>query len=142
MPTSSTLKVEPLTIEDTSDITNLFFAAFTGPQIRRVFPDTPSVRKWLGDAITNDITNKPFQRYLKVVDTESKDDQGRLRIAAYAKWDLSMPDERGQRFPPWHEDMPRQLCEEFFDREDKNRKRVMGDRKHFCMFPIPRLFLP
>jgi hypothetical protein len=132
MPTSSTLKVEPLTIEDTSDITNLWFAAFTDPQMRRVIPDTRSVRKWLEDANINDITTKPFQRYLKVVDTGSKDDQGRLRIAAYAKWDLSMPDERGQRYPPWHEDMPRQLCEEFFDREEKNRK-------HFCMFPTHSL---
>jgi hypothetical protein len=84
IPTSSTLKVEPLTIEDTSNITNPWFAAFTDPQIRRVFPDTPSVRKWLEDANINDITNKLFQRYLKVVATESKDDQGRLRIAAYA----------------------------------------------------------
>jgi len=33
---------------------------------------------------------KPFQKYVKVIDTESVDEQGRPRIVAYAKWDLSM----------------------------------------------------
>lgn len=134
MTTPTTLHLEPLTIEDNAALTDLWFAAFTDPALRRVFPDTPIVRRWLEDANRHDLLHKPFQRYLKVVDTRSRDANGRPRIAAYAKWDLSMPDERGRRYPPWHEEMPAELCEEFFRKEEENRRRVMGDRKHFCMW--------
>lgn len=127
------LQIEPITLEDIPAITALWFASFTDPSIRRVFPDTPGVRQWLEDANRRDMTEKPFQRYVKVVDTTSQDSTGRSRIAAYAKWDLSMPEERGSRYPPWHEDMPRKLCDEFFAKEEENRKRVMRDRKHICM---------
>jgi hypothetical protein len=129
---TSTLKLEPLTIEDNSALTELWFAAFSDPDLQRVFPNTPGVRKWMEDANAHDILNKPFQRYIKVIDTASKDADGRPRIAAYAKWDLSMPEERGRRYPPWHEEMPGEMCEAFFMKEEANRKRVMGDTKHFC----------
>lgn len=132
MTTPSSLKLEPLTIKDNSALTDLWFAAFTDPELQRVFPNTPGVRKWLEDANAHDLLHKPFQRYMKVIDTESKDAQGRPRIAAYAKWDLSMPEERGRRYPPWHEEMPGKLCEAFFTKEEANRKRVMGATKHFC----------
>ncbi|TKX23020.1 acetyltransferase-like protein 10 [Elsinoe australis] len=127
------LQIEPITLEDIPAITALWFASFTDPSIRRVFPDTPGVRQWLEDANRRDMTEKPFQRYVKVVDTTSQDSTGRSRIAAYAKWDLSMPEERGSRYPPWHEDMPRKLCDEFFAKEEENRKRVMRDRKHIYL---------
>jgi hypothetical protein len=38
-----------------------------------------------------------YQKYVKVVDPDTKDAQGRARIVAYAKWDLAMPDEAGKR---------------------------------------------
>ncbi|CAL5871089.1 uncharacterized protein PFLUO_LOCUS5335 [Penicillium psychrofluorescens] len=133
MTTPSPLVLQPVALEDNAALTELWFAAFNGPEIRKVIPDTPGVRKWLENAIRDDMLHKPFQRYVKVVDTTSTDDQGRLRIVAYAKWDLAMPDERGRRFPPWHEEMPAAMCEEFFMKEEKNRLRVMGDTKHFCM---------
>ncbi|KAJ5133720.1 acetyltransferase [Penicillium atrosanguineum] len=133
MSTTSTLKLETLTIEDNSALTDLWFAAFSDPILRRVFPNTPGVRKWLENANAHDLLNKSFQRYIKVVDTESQDAEGRPRIAAYAKWDLSMPEERGRRYPPWHEEMPGELCEAFFMKEEANRKRVMGDTRHFYL---------
>lgn len=43
-----------------------------------------------------------------------------------------MPDERGDRFPPWHGDMPGQVCDTFFGGLESERRRVMGDRKHYC----------
>lgn len=43
-----------------------------------------------------------------------------------------MPDERGARFPPWHGDMPGQDCDAFFGGLEKSRRRVMGDKKHYC----------
>ncbi|KAL1851765.1 hypothetical protein Plec18170_006068 [Paecilomyces lecythidis] len=128
-----TLKLEPVTLEDIPAITDLWFAAFTDPELQRVFPNTPGIHKWLENANAHDLLNKLFQRYIKVVDTKSVDSQGRPRIAAYAKWDLSMPEERGRRYPPWHEDMPAKLCDEFFSKEEVNRKRVMGDKKHIYL---------
>ncbi|KAJ5832204.1 acyl-CoA N-acyltransferase [Penicillium riverlandense] len=133
MTTPNCLELKPMTLEDNAALTELWFAAFSDPEIRQVFPDTPGVRKWLEDANRHDMLNKPFQRYVKVVDPTATDDQGRLRIAAYAKWDLAMPDERGRRYPPWHEDMPADVCDAFFLQEEKNRMRVMGDKKHFYL---------
>lgn len=140
MTTANPLRLEPLTLEDNASLTDLWFAAFTDPALAKVFPNTPGVRQWLENANRHDLINKPFQKYIKIVDTETTDEQGRPRIAAYAKWDLSTPEERGRRYPPWHEEMPGEMCEAFFQKEEANRKRVMGDRKHFCMVsPSPTL---
>ncbi|KAJ5469379.1 hypothetical protein N7539_008997 [Penicillium diatomitis] len=49
------------------------------------------------------MAHKPLQIYLKVVDTQALDSPGRPRLIPSAKWNLSMPEERGPRFPPWHE---------------------------------------
>ncbi|CAI7572732.1 unnamed protein product [Penicillium pancosmium] len=133
MATKAPLQLEPLTLEDTPALTELWFAAFTDPELRRVFPDTPAVRQWLTDANQHDLTHKPFQKYIKVIDPISTDQQGRPRIAAYAKWDTSMPEERGGRYPPWHEEMSASLCDEFFRKEEENRIRVMGEKKHFYL---------
>ncbi|KAL4932398.1 GNAT family N-acetyltransferase [Aspergillus undulatus] len=91
-PTSLKLKLAPLTA--------IWFIAFTDPAPRRLWPDTPGVRGWWDEANSNDLRENPFQKYVKVVGTEMG------RIAAYAKWDLSTPEERGRRYPPWHADMP------------------------------------
>ncbi|KAJ5925318.1 acetyltransferase [Penicillium verhagenii] len=133
MASPNPLKLEPLTLEDNVALTSLWFAAFTAPELQKVFPNTPGVRQWLENANQHDMLNKPFQKYIKVVDTENKDENGRPRIAAYAKWDLSMPEERGRRYPPWHEEMPGEMCEAFFLMEEENRRRVMGDRKHYYL---------
>ncbi|KAJ5654752.1 acetyltransferase [Penicillium lividum] len=133
MAASNTLKLDLVTLEDSSALIDIWFAAFSDPGSRRLFPHTAGVRSWLEDAIHRDL-GRSFQRYLKVIDTGSKDADGKSRIAAYAKWDLATPEERGPRYPPWHSDMPRELCEAFVTRGESNRKRVMGDQKHICMF--------
>lgn len=130
--TTSPLRIEIATLDDVPTLTEIWFAAFTDPGIRCLWPDTAGVRKWWDDANRNDMLNKPFQRYIKVVDPESTDGDGRMRIAAFAKWDTAMPEERGRRYPPWHDDMPAQVCDAFFDGEENERRRVMGDRKHYC----------
>ncbi|KAJ6016296.1 acetyltransferase [Penicillium herquei] len=131
--TSSTLKLEPLTPEDVHAVSELWFAAFTDPSMAEVFPNTPGMGKWLENATLGDLTNKPFQKYIKIVDTEAVDSQGRPRLAAFAKWDLAMPEERGRRWPPWHEDMKGDTAEKFFQILEGNRMRVMGDQKHFYL---------
>lgn len=133
MATPTALRLEMATLDDVLALTELWFAAFKDDAgIRRLWPDTPGVRKWWDDANRSDILNKPFQRYVKVIDPGSADAGGRARIAAYAKWDLSMPEGRGRRYPPWHGDMPGQLCDVFMQREEDERRRVMGDQKHYC----------
>ena len=132
MPSPKSLQLATVTLEDVPTLTEVWFAAFTDPGLRRLWPDTPNVRKWWDDANRNDILNKPFQHYIKVIDPESNDSQGRTRIAAFAKWDTSMPSERGRRYPPWSEDMPGDECDVFVEREEIERRRVMGDLKHYC----------
>lgn len=134
MAASSPLKLELVTPEDSSALMDLWFAAFSDPHSRRLFPNTPGVRNWLEDAIRYDLLRRPFQRYVQMVDPGSKDANGQPRIAAYAKLDLSTPEERGPRYPPWHDDMPKEDCQAFVDRGESNRKRVMGDQKHICRF--------
>ena len=132
MAASNGLRLEPATLEDIPAITDLWFAAFTDPDFRRLWPDTPGVRKWWDDTNRNDMLTKPFQKYLKVVDPSAVGSDGRPRIVSYAKWDLAMIPDRGRRYLPWHEDMAIAECDEFFEREDRERMRVMGDEKHYC----------
>lgn len=70
--------------------------------------------------------NKPYQ-------PNSRDAHGRPRIVAFAKWDLAMSEERGRRWPVWHADQPGRECEEFLATLERNRRRVMGEEKHYCM---------
>lgn len=127
------LVLQPATLDDIPDLTALWFETFTDPAMQHLWPDKPGIRNWWAEANRGDMTEKPYQKYVKVVDPESKDANGRPRIVAYAKWDLAMPDERGPRFPPWHEDMNKQECENFFNAMEINRKRIFGDMKHYCM---------
>lgn len=134
----NTFILEPATVEDIPALTSLWFAAFTDPDFRRMWPDTPGVHQWWDDTTRNDMLTKPFQKYIKVVDPTSVDADGRARIASFAKWDLAMIPDRGRRYLPWHEDMAAEECDVFFEREDGERTRVMGGEKHYCMFPSPR----
>ncbi|KAJ6008511.1 hypothetical protein N7540_012487 [Penicillium herquei] len=136
MPFSEYLKIEPVTVADSSALADLWLVAFSDSHSRQLFPDTPGVRKWLEDAIFRDILDHSFQHYMKIIDTELKNDNGGPPIIAYAKWDFSLPEERGPRYPPWHDDMPRELCDAFVARGDTNRKIIMGNTKHICMDPI------
>src|SRR5437879_347580 len=106
------------------------FSAFTDPGMRRLFPDTPGFRQWFTDENRSDMINKPFQKYLKVVDTTSTDEQGRPRTVSYAKWDTGTLEERGRRYPPWHADSPADECESFFVGMEKVRRQLMGDTRH------------
>ncbi|OQE46325.1 hypothetical protein PENCOP_c001G04652 [Penicillium coprophilum] len=133
MSTPSPLVLELATLNDLPVITELWFTVFSDPGMRKLFPDTPGTREWFTEANRIDMLTKPYQKYIKIIDPNTKDAQGQARIVAYAKWDLAMPDERGARFPPWHGDMPGQDCDAFFGGLEKERKRVMGDRKHYYL---------
>ncbi|KAK1719712.1 acetyltransferase [Colletotrichum lupini] len=111
----NTLKLEEATLDD--------FAAFAGDEvISRLWPDTPGVRAWWDEANGGDMAAKTFQRYVKVVD-----------VSSVATWDTSMPAERGRRYPPWAGDMPSEVCDLFFAREEAERGRVMGGEGHYYL---------
>ncbi|PCG94400.1 Acyl-CoA N-acyltransferase [Penicillium occitanis (nom. inval.)] len=131
---TTTLVLEEATIEDFPAIRDIWFAAFTQPVIGELFPDSPGMREWvLNDWHLNDFKTRPFQKYLCVADTASRDEQGRPRLVAFGKWDLSMPEERGRRFPQWHPSSPYERCEGLIDALEKERRRVMGDEKHYYL---------
>ncbi|KAJ4313777.1 hypothetical protein N0V84_009238 [Fusarium piperis] len=132
MTTLNALRLELATPEDITAMVDLWFEAFKDPDMQRLWPGTPGVRKWWHDANYHDILHKPTARYVKVIDPDTLDAHDRPRIAAYAKWDTAMPEERGRRYPPWHQDMPGEECQAFFQREEDERERVMGDQKHYC----------
>lgn len=142
MPVDSSFKIEPLTLRDNDALTDLWFAAFSNSELQHAFPDTPGMRTWITKNNMNNLRNKPFQIFVKVVDTTSLDARGRPRLVAYAQWDLCTPEERGTRFLPWHEEMPGGQLRGMFMMLEKNRKRVMGDRKHVCMFFFLSLSFP
>jgi NAD-dependent oxidoreductase involved in siderophore biosynthesis len=129
MTAFSTLRLEPVTEDDIQALSSLWYAAFTDPGFRKLFPDTPAVRQWWDDANRADLRKKPFQKYLKVVDTASKN-----KIIAYAKWDLSTAEQRGERFPPFPAEGDQELLEKFFGTMENERKRVLGDRLNYCMY--------
>ena len=130
---TSPLVLEPATAEDVPAIIDVWFAAFTQPLISQLLPDTPGMREWHRDWHLGNFQNRPSTKYLRIVYTESKDEQGRPRIVAFGVWDLAMPEDRGRRFPPWHVDCPQQSCEDFITTLESERKRVMGDVKNYCM---------
>lgn len=128
------LVLEPAALEDIPTIADLWFASFTEPLVRHLFPDTPGMRKWVRDEWYTADFHKPHFKYVRVVDTEAKDEQGRPRIVGFAKWDTSTPQERGPRFPPWHDDSPKEECEGMIGGLNDERIRIMKDQGHYCMF--------
>jgi hypothetical protein len=174
----SSLRLEPVTLDDIPEITKLWYAAMRDPfTLERISPDTPGVRQWWDDANRHDLLHKPFQHYVKVVDTAipavsinghtvdsnnaikedddhvveggregtSTDQRMSYKMIAYAKWDLSMPGEGGDRFPPWHPDSDAEACEQLNEAFAKERKRVLGDERSYCKFflsPLIYYFFP
>lgn len=122
----SSLHIEPVTLADIPHITELWYTVFSTPEMLRLFPDTPGLRQWWGDANRHDLLHKPGQKYLKAVDDESG------VMVAYAKWDLAL-DQRGDRFPPWHAESDRPACQAFFGGLDEERVKLVGGRRHYCM---------
>lgn len=125
------LELHPATPTDIPALIETWYASFTDETIRHFWPNTPPIHDWWTNAHTTDMTTKPFQKYLKVIDP-SATERGQARIVAWAKWDLSMPAERGRRFPAWHAEQPGAETEAFFGKMEKARERVMGGRKNYC----------
>ncbi|KAH8422427.1 uncharacterized protein LDX57_000181 [Aspergillus melleus] len=124
---TSTLKLQPVTLDDIPSLTDLFYDAFGIPENLQMFPDTPGVRKWWTEANRTWLLEKPDSRMLKVVDTRHPG-----RIVAYAKWNLAAH-KYEPRFPPWHEESDRELCGKLFGITQEHREKVLGEREHYYL---------
>ena len=125
------LVLEAVTVEDVPDIVELWFAAFQQPIITTLWPNTPGMHDWWRDWHLSNLKKANF-KYLKVVDTDSKDANGKPRLIAFGVWDTSMAEDRGVRFPPWHPDSDPKGCDLLLETLEAERKRVMGTQKHYC----------
>ncbi|KAF7596798.1 hypothetical protein BBP40_012397 [Aspergillus hancockii] len=123
----STLIIEDVVPEDIPKLSDVWFGAFNSPSNQELFPDTPGVHTWWDEANREDLLHKPYQKYLKVIDSTHPEN-----IVAYGKWDLE-PDECVKRYPPWHTESNAKLCNRFFGGIEKQRKRLMGKRKHYYL---------
>jgi hypothetical protein len=124
------LVIQPVTINDVPALSELWYTAFSIPVNLRMFPDTPGVRAWWDEANRRDLLYNPLRKLFKIVDPTTPD-----FVVAYAKWDLD-PSESGERFPPWHEESDHETCERLFTGLSEERKKLLGDRKHYCTDPI------
>lgn len=128
----ASLCVQPVTLNDIPTLTQLWYRAFSIPINLRMFPNTPGVRVWWDETNCRDLLHNPLRKLFKVVDPARPE-----VVIAYAKWDLD-PSESGERFLPWHEESDRETCERLFDGLDEERRRFLGDRKHYCMIDTSR----
>ncbi|RMJ01506.1 hypothetical protein CDV36_015752 [Fusarium kuroshium] len=128
------LVLERAALDDIPALTELWYAGFTDPGVRYLWPDTPGVRRWWDDANRQGLANKAYQHYMKVIDTNSKDRQGRPLTVAFAKWDMATQEERGPRYPAWNQDMPLQAIESFIQSLEISRQQVMSRKtKHYYL---------
>ncbi|KAJ5885377.1 acetyltransferase [Penicillium taxi] len=125
------LQLKHMTSDDVPAAVDVFYESFTN--LQDIFPDTLKTRQWLHGLFLDDILNKKAMHYLKIEDTKSMNEQGLPRLIAFAKWDYSMPEDRGPRFSPWSEDQSKEACDAFFNKLEKERKRVMGDEVHIYL---------
>ncbi|KFY26987.1 hypothetical protein V491_01093 [Pseudogymnoascus sp. VKM F-3775] len=130
---TNSLVLEPATAEDIPAMIEIWFAAFTQSSITKLLPDTPGMREWHLEWHHRNFQTIPSIKYLRVVDTASKDEQGRPRIVAFGVWNLGIPEEQGRRFPPWHPDCPQEACEDLISGLEKERKRIMGDVRNYYL---------
>lgn len=125
------LQLQYMTADDVPAAIKVFYESFIN--LHEIFPDTTKMRQWFHDFFVDDIVNKNAMQYVKIEDYKSLDERGLPRLVAFAKWDCSMPDDRGPRFPAWSEDQSKETCDAFVGKLEKERKRVMGDERHICM---------
>lgn len=125
---------------DAREISDVWYECFPDPFIRKMFPQIPSVQQWWDDANIFDMINRPAAKYLKVTDLAANDGKG--KIVGYAKWFVPVEGQRPElenRFPPWAEGSGKDLCSRFFGHLVLERRKLLGDRQHYCELSLPLL---
>jgi hypothetical protein len=129
-----------VTEEDLPTLTEIYMSSFTDLISLAMFPHTATLREWW-TAMNSKEIGDPGAQYLKVIDT----DEGGATVVAYAKWNL--PDRRtieerqadnddDEQLPEWPADANKELANYFFGQLMERKKRLMGERPHYCMFVL------
>jgi hypothetical protein len=127
------LQLDFATPADAREISDVWYECFPEPGIRKMFPKTPSVQQWWDDANTSDMLNRSAAKYLKVTDLVANDGKG--KIVGYAKWFVPVENQKPElenRFPPWAEESDKDLCSRFFGHLVVERRKLLGERQHYC----------
>lgn len=122
--------------EDALNLSSVFFAAFSDPFNRTMFPPTSDVRAWLIEHLFGGTGQAKNEIFLKVTDTSNPE-----ALVAFAKWirPLDAADRHGweaeaEAAPSWPVSSDPELCERFFGLMDEHHHRLMRDRPHYCMY--------
>lgn len=125
------------TPEDLPGIVDTWYNAFTTPAQLRAFPNTPSVRKWLSDAMGVGV-NDPSRSTIYMIVTEDPEplSSGRSRpvaLAVYRKGSFEK-DWQARWSPPIVKGMSEEILGPgFFDPMMRQHVVAMGERPHYCM---------
>lgn len=134
------IEIHPATPQDAPALAEVFLSAFCDSFSRSLFPLTADVREWWVKLfIDTSVKPQPGDILLKAVDTSAKTDAGDEVITAFAIWNLppSNPDAVNQikqdaLIVP--ESCNKGLCDRFFGRMEEMREKIVGGRRHYCMF--------
>ncbi|KAJ5630356.1 uncharacterized protein N7484_010456 [Penicillium longicatenatum] len=127
------LEIHEATPADAQDLAEVFFAAFSDPFNRTMFPPTAEVKGWIADTFFN---AKGLASEHEVTLTAT-DDNGKPVV--FAKWvrpyhaaadlDLQSHDAVGG----WPVGSDKDLCESFFETMSDHHHKLMGDRPHYYL---------
>jgi len=142
-PTIS-LSLLPCTLSDVPAIKKIYFATFTDPVARTVFPpDSEKVQEWWSSALTDELHDEG-SRFLKVVAHDSAEPDGEGVMVAFGKWNVPNDDDdleaKVTDLPEWPvagEENVKRVANEFFGGLARGRVRVLGAEKakgHWCKF--------
>lgn len=129
-----TFRITQATKTDAQSLSEVFFAAFSDPFNRTMFPPTPDVRAWVIEHLFSGDGQNENEIFLIVTDSSHPD-----APVAFAKWisrvDAADRDGLDTEGPAWPVSSDPELCEQFFGMMDEHHHRLMGDRPHYCVFP-------
>ena len=118
----------PAQLSDVPALINVYMRAFTQPISLATFPRVPSVHSWWEARIAKAFEIEPGARFIMVTNAEDE-------IIAFAKWVVPVPggeSDVAEALPEWPEGSDRKLCDAFYGGLARERKRIMGNRSHYC----------
>ncbi|KAJ5124940.1 uncharacterized protein N7515_008765 [Penicillium bovifimosum] len=125
------LEIHPADPTDASALTELFYAAFTGPFNERMFPRAPDVTEWweknFHDSIAGSIAGTSNEVNLKVTSGST--------IVAFARWKVPGADQdRHEEVEVnWAPSCDKELCERFFSGMESQHRVLLGGRRHYYL---------
>jgi hypothetical protein len=129
------LEIHPAFPVDASALTQVFYAAFTGPFNESMFPRKPDVTEWweknFHDSIARSIAGTSNEVILKVTSGSAEG-----AIVAFARWEVPVSGADGDRHEQvvWAPSCDKELRERFFSGMEVQHGAFMGGRRHYCMF--------